>query len=460
MRRVDKKAMHAAASVSTPADGVAQAPRRRRPHLGATRRSGLYFLGGLLLLAAIPIVATLRILDQSALRNARAHADAVLRLELEAGVNRLGHLGDDASTHADDLIRAPNVAQAFINGDRAAIANVARRYPGLVFNLNGRTVAGKLPPLALTRTVWLTVNGKRIGSLVGTVALDERLGVTLLRASSHGPDDRLLIVHGGAIVGTNQSFTLDNQTARVGGTSYRALLTPIPTGSGARLVALRPDSAIQGSVQPYERRIMYAATGSFAMLLLIGLLFARPILTALGDFRRLASQATTDALTGIPNRRSFDEELTLEWRRAERVGESLALILADIDDFKTINDRFGHQVGDAVLAKVGEVLAARVRQIDFAARYGGEEFAVLVPESEIAGARSLAQRLRGDLAKARIELPDGDQLHVTASFGVAAKGDLKRAEELIAAADAALYEAKRRGKNRVASRRTAAVAAA
>ncbi|HEX6490475.1 MAG TPA: GGDEF domain-containing protein [Gaiellaceae bacterium] len=413
-----------------------------------------------MLLAAIPIIATVRILDQSALRNAGARADGVLRLELEAGLNRLTQLGDASSARADDLIRSPNVARSLIVGDRAAIARLARRYPGFVFNLHGHTVAGKLPPLALTQTVWLTVNGRRIGSLVGTVALNERLAATLLRASSHGPNDRLLIVRGNAVVGTNERFTLDRQTAEVGGTNYRALFTPIANGHGARFVALRPNSAIQASVRPYEQRIMYAALGSFAMLLLISLLFARPILSALSDFRRLASQATTDSLTGIANRRSFDEELTLEWRRAERVGESLALILADIDDFKTINDRFGHQVGDTVLAKVAQVLAARVRQIDFAARYGGEEFAVLVPESEIAGARSLAQRLRSDLAKTTIELPNGEKIHVTASFGVAAKGDLKRAEDLIAAADHALYEAKRRGKNRVASRRTAVIAAA
>jgi len=411
-------------------------------------------------LAAIPIVATVRILDQNALRNARARADASLRLELEAGVQRLSQLGDDAAVEADDLVRSPDVAHSFIVADRSAIRQLARRHPALVFTLGGQTVAGKRPALAVIRTVWLTVNGRRIGSLVGTVALNQALGARLLRAAPHGKEDRLLIVRRRVVVGTTSRVSLKKDTVQLAGKSYRALYTPIPNGQGARLLALRPTRTIDGSVDPYQHRILYAALGSFAMLLLLSLMFARPILRTLSDFRRVASQATTDALTGLANRRSFDEELALEWRRTDRVGGSLGLILADIDNFKQINDTHGHQAGDLVLAEVGKLMAAQVRQVDFAARYGGEEFAVLVLEAELEGARSLAQRLRRDLGKAKITAPDGTVLQVTASFGIAAKGDLARAEDLIAAADNALYEAKRRGKNRVASRGAKASATA
>jgi diguanylate cyclase (GGDEF)-like protein len=417
-------------------------------------------LGGLLLLAAIPIVATVRILDQSALRNARARADASLRLELEAGTRRLSQLGDDASIEADDLVRSPEVAHSFIVADRPAIRQLARQHPALVFTLGGRTLAGKRPALAVTRTVWLTVNGTRIGSLVGTVALNQALGTRLLRAAPHGQEDRLLIVRGRTVVGTRNRLSFGKDTVQMAGQSYRALFTPIPNGQGTRLLALRPIRTVDGSVGPYQQRILYAALGSFAMLVLLSLMFARPILRTLNDFRRVASQAATDALTGLANRRSFDEELALEWRRTDRVGGSLALILADIDNFKQINDTYGHQAGDLVLAEVGKVVAAQVRQVDFAARYGGEEFAVLVPETELEGARALAQRLRRDLAKASIPAPDGSELRVTASFGVAAKQDLARPEDLIASADNALYEAKRRGKNRVSSRGAKTSAAA
>jgi diguanylate cyclase (GGDEF)-like protein len=448
--------MTPAASATAPAEGQTATAPRRRPHLGLTRRSGLYLLGGLLLLAAIPIIATVRILDQNALRNARARADAALRLELEGGVNRIGQLSDQALARADDLVRSPDVQHAYINADTEAIKRLARRYPGVVFNFAGRRIAGPQAPLSVTRTVWLTVNGERIGSLLPTVPLDQKLAARLLGTTPHGHSDRLLVVRDGRIVGTSQRFAFSGETIRLGEKRYRALLAAIPNGRGARLLAARPEAAIATTVRPYQRRVLYAALGSFAMLLLVSLLFARPILHALGDFRRLASQATTDSLTGLPNRRSFDEELALEWRRADRVGESLAVILADIDNFKQINDSFGHQAGDQVLAKIGEVLRGRVRQVDLAARYGGEEFAVLVPETDLAGARSLAQRLRRDLAKTKVTLPGGEELSVTASFGVSAKGELRRAEDLIASADHALYDAKRRGKNRVSSRRPAA----
>jgi diguanylate cyclase (GGDEF)-like protein len=223
----------------------------------------------------------------------------------------------------------------------------------------------------------------------------------------------------------------------------------VPNAVGISLVALRPEKTIEANVRPYQQRILFAALGSFALLVLVALGFARPIINTLGDFRRVASQATTDSLTGLANRRSFDDELALEWRRAERIGDPLALVLVDLDNFKSINDGRGHQAGDAVLRRVGAILDSGARSADLAARYGGEEFALLAPETDLLGATKLADRLRADLEAATIELPGGEALSLTASFGVAVKGTLERPEQLIAAADEALYEAKRNGKNRV-----------
>jgi two-component system cell cycle response regulator len=124
-------------------------------------------------------------------------------------------------------------------------------------------------------------------------------------------------------------------------------------------------------------------------------------------------------------------------------------VLLDLDDFKQINDTHGHPAGDAVLRAIGQLLGSGVRQIDLAARYGGEEFVVLVPDSELVGAERLANRLRTAIAKLEVTRPGEEPLQVTASFGVAVSDEVATPEELIAAADDALYEAKRAGKNRV-----------
>src|SRR5438477_174237 len=285
--------------------------------------------------------------------------------------------------------------------------------------------------------------------VVATIALNGKLAARLRQTASHAQADRLLIVRERTVVGTGQHVQLRGHTIQVGNESYRGLLSRVPNAVGISLFALRPLKTIDASVQPYQRRIFYAALGSFALLVLVALTFARPILNTLGDFRRVASQAATDALTGLANRRSFDDELALEWRRAERVGDSLALLLIDLDDFKSINDGLGHQAGDAVLRRVATILGSGARQVDLAARYGGEEFALLTPETDLLGATKLAERLRAAVEEATIVLPNGSELSVTASFGVAVKGELERAEQLVSAADEALYEAKRDGKNRV-----------
>jgi diguanylate cyclase (GGDEF)-like protein len=162
-------------------------------------------------------------------------------------------------------------------------------------------------------------------------------------------------------------------------------------------------------------------------------------------------QAITDELTQLANRRRFTETLAVEVRRAERFGDPLALILADLDDFKLINDRYGHQTGDEVLRRFSDVLRENVRDFDLPVRYGGEEFAVLLPETGVEGAQRLARRLQNALLRLRLPEIGGDRPPVTASFGVAAFPAARSAEELLAAADGALYRAKAAGKNRVAS---------
>ncbi|MGH3023346.1 MAG: diguanylate cyclase [Gaiellaceae bacterium] len=167
--------------------------------------------------------------------------------------------------------------------------------------------------------------------------------------------------------------------------------------------------------------------------------------------RLVERQANTDGLTELPNRRQFEEALEAEISRAERFGGGLALILADLDDFKQVNDRYGHQAGDDVLQTFAEILRETVREIDLPSRYGGEEFAVLLPQTDLEGAHRLAERLRRALASRPMTTQPGALVAVTASFGVAAFPDSPTPASLFAAADDALYQAKHAGKNCVVS---------
>jgi diguanylate cyclase (GGDEF)-like protein len=160
-------------------------------------------------------------------------------------------------------------------------------------------------------------------------------------------------------------------------------------------------------------------------------------------------QAVTDELTGLVNRRRFMSALDGEVARVARHGGSLSVVLADLDDFKLVNDQHGHAVGDEFLAAFASALRAAVRDIDVAARLGGEEFGILLTETEVPGAIAVAERLRAAVNAAPLELSEGLRLPVSASFGVAQHRAGEQPSELLRRADAALYRAKAAGKNRV-----------
>ena len=163
----------------------------------------------------------------------------------------------------------------------------------------------------------------------------------------------------------------------------------------------------------------------------------------------IVRQATVDELTGLSNHRHLQQALDEELARSRRFPTPVSLLILDIDNFKSVNDTHGHLQGDVVLREVARAVREHSREVDTAARYGGEELAVLLRGTRLAGARHAAETIREAIEALEIPLESGDPLRVTASFGVA---ELDRAahskNDLIAAADAALYAAKRSGKNR------------
>jgi diguanylate cyclase (GGDEF)-like protein len=175
---------------------------------------------------------------------------------------------------------------------------------------------------------------------------------------------------------------------------------------------------------------------------------AAPILANQRNLMLAETRAASDALTGLPNRRAAVETLHRMTAHAGRNVSHLAAILLDLDNFKTLNDNYGHESGDRALALVGRIIAASVRASDFAARYGGEEFLILLPDTEREGAVLVAEKLRGEIEKAELS----GIASITASLGVAVlPADAVEADDLLRKADRALYIAKQAGRNRVHS---------
>jgi two-component system cell cycle response regulator len=166
---------------------------------------------------------------------------------------------------------------------------------------------------------------------------------------------------------------------------------------------------------------------------------------------RLATLAIQDELTRLYNYRYLQTRLTEEFKRAERYREPLSCVMIDVDHFKRINDRFGHDAGDQALREVAERLLRAVREIDVVARYGGEEFLLVLPSTNFSGALSVAERVWRSIGSDPFVLPNNASEHVTASVGVAVypSRDIKNKDQLVKAADRALYQAKDEGRDRI-----------
>jgi len=172
----------------------------------------------------------------------------------------------------------------------------------------------------------------------------------------------------------------------------------------------------------------------------------------INQFRTIQRLSMIDQLTNIPNRRSFDERLHMEWNQAIRERTPISILMADVDKFKALNDTYGHQQGDVALQTIAGIFSQSCRRPgDLVARWGGEEFAVLLPNTPMAGALNVAEKIRAGIESAVLSRDDGSTINLTISIGVNAQEPVQGSsmDAFLAQADKALYAAKEAGRNRV-----------
>ena len=212
------------------------------------------------------------------------------------------------------------------------------------------------------------------------------------------------------------------------------------------VVPLRQGDAVTGAIVVESEAVGGVLIRDMRNLRLLGAV-ASVSLETVWQIEEATRRARTDALTGLANRRAFDEALSRAIAEADRFGHNVGLVVCDVDNFKRVNDLYGHEVGDQVLRSIAASLSQSVRDVDFVARYGGEELVMLLGKADVAMSWEVAERMRAAIDSRTISV--GEHLvHVTASFGVASYPDAARTgDELFPAADKALYVAKREGRN-------------
>ena len=236
------------------------------------------------------------------------------------------------------------------------------------------------------------------------------------------------------------------------GTDERGPVLAVPLGSTSRPLGAVVVARDVGA--PGYDAVAFEAIGALATN-------AGTALANIKDHQEVERLSVTDPLTGVNNFRHLSTMLAREMERATRFGHPLGVLMLDIDRFKPVNDTYGHAAGDAVLRELARRVKECVREVDTVARYGGEEFALLLPETDLDGAERLAGRVLVSIRSERFRLPDGTQLTVTASMGVAGfPHHGATASEVMSAADAALYRAKSGGRDRVEVARTSQAATA
>jgi diguanylate cyclase (GGDEF)-like protein len=415
------------------------------------RRLALFFL----LIAIVPTAALITILLFVSDDSQQGKADARLAAGLQTAVAVYGARTDDATQNARRLARDPVLAAALRAGDLSqlrAFTSQAAAEPGVVrielLDNAGRPMATAGPTDAVAfAQIGLTEQARPVGALRLSTTTGEQYVATV-----RGLTDREVVVSRGS---TTLASTLTppprmlrpNETADLstGGTDYRGHAISLNSSDGETLLLLGPPKS--GGVLGIGIPVLAILVWFLAAAVVLAWALARTLSRL---HQRVAAEAVTDPLTGLRNRRYLAEALEREVSRSLRFGHPISLIILDVDDFKKINDYYGHVQGDIVLKRVADVVREAIRLIDVAARYGGDELAVILVETGREGATILAERLGEQMRETRVPLRERGSMGVTLSVGVATiPNSAHDLDSLVDAADRALLRAKRAGKNQI-----------
>jgi diguanylate cyclase (GGDEF)-like protein len=401
-------------------------------------------------LAGVLIGAIAFTLDLNARRSNHEQAATELAGIARVSASTFSTMRANLRAHVGELAASVPLQQAVVNRNAVRLRAIARSHNARIVvrgHAYGTLPAG--PRIAATAA--MASQGRVVARLTIAVPMDRSLLDVLESATPMSKHAALVLVKDGRVIAggpVGARSGLDHGRIHFGSVAFEAKVAKLDV-AGASILAVEPVSAVDARVNDYRRKLLFAAAITLALAAGLATRIARPVARVLGDLARLTRQAQTDALTNIANRRALDERLDLEVDHARRLGTSVGFVIADIDNFKSINDRYGHQTGDDVLRAVARVFADAVRELDLPGRYGGEEIGVVLPGTNLAGSRNTAERIRKLIDELEVTSPDGELVRVTASFGAACFPTHGTVEELVAAADASLYEAKRNGKNRV-----------
>ena len=419
--------------------------RSRYGRMAVTRAALVVFL-----VFTAAIAAVVFTLDLSARHSNRQEARTELASTARVAASTFSTMRANLRTRVSELAASAALQQAVLGKNEAQLRSLAASHDARI-ELRGRSF-GTLPQEPrVTATATLARRNRAVARVTMAVPMNRSLLAVLQSATPMAKHAALVLVQDGRVIaGGPAGSHIDVGSGRIelGRVPFFSTATKLVAGN-ASLVAVEPVSAVSARVNAYRRRLLFAAAITLALAAGLATRLARPVARVFADLARLTNQAQTDGLTNLANRRALDERLDDEVDHAKRLGTNVAFVIADIDNFKSINDSYGHQAGDEVLRRVARTFAEAVRELDLPGRYGGEEIALVLPGTNLTGARALAEKIRRSLEELPFTTPEGIPFQVTASFGAACFPARSSVEALVAAADAALYEAKRTGKNRV-----------